>query len=69
MWEDIKSFEDEGYLMNLSTPGEDRWSEQGYVEEGDASGLLPGHAYTVIQVREIKNYKLVNLRNPWGNFE
>lgn len=36
-------------------------------------GLTPGHAYTLLEVKEVKtsngNEKLVHLRNPWGNGE
>ena len=40
----------------------------------DGTGLIPAHAYSLIQVKEIntrdgKNIKLLNIRNPWGNFE
>jgi hypothetical protein len=31
--------------------------------------LVPGHAYSVIIVKEALNHKLMNIRNPWGNFE
>lgn len=55
--------------MSLSTPGEDRWIEQGYLEDGNSEGLIPGHAYTIIQIKEAKNSRLLNIRNPWGNFE
>ena len=68
-WDEIKNWEDEGYLLSVSTPGEDRWSEQGWVDEEENNGLAPGHAYTIVQVKEAKGYKLVCLRNPWSNFE
>eukprot|EP00955_Chlamydomonas_euryale_P110124 365981-Chlamydomonas_euryale.AAC.19 len=28
-----------------------------------------GHAYSVINAREVQGFKLVQLRNPWGTFE
>ena len=68
-WEEVKTYEDEGYLLSVSTPGEDRWADQGWVDDEENSGLSPGHSYTILQVREYKQHRLVCLRNPWGNFE
>lgn len=31
--------------------------------------MLPGHAYTVVMIKEAQGNKLLNIRNPWGNFE
>jgi hypothetical protein len=33
------------------------------------NGLVPGHSYTILAAKEYKNYRLLQLRNPWGNFE
>ena len=30
---------------------------------------MPGHAYTIIQAKEVNGHKLLNIRNPWGSFE
>ncbi|CAI2386182.1 unnamed protein product [Moneuplotes crassus] len=67
-WDLFKSFESEGYLMSASTPGEERFLEPG---EGNAdeSSLKPGHAYSIVLVKETKGNKLINIRNPWGNFD
>jgi hypothetical protein len=46
----MKNFDEQNYLMSASTEGEDRWTETGGpTEEG---GLVPGHAYSVIGVKE-----------------
>ena len=68
LWEYIRHADEEGYLMCASTPGEDRWTEELEPTE-ELGGLAPGHAYSIIQVKEYKQYKLLNLRNPWGSFE
>lgn len=70
LWDEMKNAEEEGYLMSVSTPGEDRWNDQGWIDEEENNGLIPGYAYTIVRVQDAKpNYRLVCLRNPWGNFE
>lgn len=32
-------------------------------------GLIPGYSYTILQLRETRYEKLLNIRNPWGYFE
>jgi len=68
LWEYLRYSDEEGYLICASTPGEDRWTEEGEPLD-ELGGLVPGHAYSVIQVKEHRNTKLLNLRNPWGHFE
>jgi len=34
-----------------------------------SNGIIAGHAYSILQVVEIYNFKLLQLRNPWGKFE
>ena len=63
----MKQFDEAGYLISSSTAGEDRWTESGGPTE--AGGLVPGHAYSIIQVKEAYGNQLVNVRNPWGTFE
>lgn len=69
LWEYLKQCDEEGFLISASTPGEDRWTDVGGEPDEELGGLVPGHAYSVLQVKEYKNLKLVNIRNPWGNFE
>ena len=67
LFKEMIRFDEQGYLLSASTPGEDRWT--GKNAEVPAGGLVPGHAYSVIQVREALGNRLVNIRNPWGRFE
>lgn len=70
LWELIKHFDEEGYLLSGGTPGEDLWTEGGFRPDvGNSRGLIAGHAYSVITAKEIKGNRLLNLRNPWGDFE
>lgn len=35
--------------------------------EGDRAGLVPTHAYAMLDVREVKGIKLMQLKNPWNH--
>ncbi|KAF2458508.1 hypothetical protein BDY21DRAFT_370743 [Lineolata rhizophorae] len=35
----------------------------------DEQGFVRSHAYTVIEAREVKEHRLLKLRNPWGSQE
>ncbi|OMJ71945.1 hypothetical protein SteCoe_29734 [Stentor coeruleus] len=67
IWPLIKKHDEDGALISASTSGEDRFSEVGAPQKN--GGLVPGHAYTVILVKEVLGQRLINIRNPWGNFE
>ncbi|KAJ9516711.1 hypothetical protein QJQ45_027147 [Haematococcus lacustris] len=32
-------------------------------------GIVQGHAYSIVAVKEVDGFQLVRLRNPWGTFE
>jgi calpain-15 len=63
----LAAWDKQGFLITGGTPGQSMWQETD--DRPDGSGLVPGHAYSIIQVVEAKGNKLLNLRNPWGNFE
>ena len=67
VWPKLKAYDDEGALISASTSGEDIYTEHG--GPNATSGLVPGHAYTVIAVKEAFGNRLVQIRNPWGQFE
>ena len=68
LWDILKNTDEEGFLISASTIGEERWNDLGNLEE-EENNLLPGHSYSILQVKEFKNNGLINIRNPWGNFE
>lgn len=35
----------------------------------EETGIVPGHAYTVVSVHEVEGHQLLRIRNPWGEFE
>ena len=57
-----------GFLMSASTEGEERWGEVNTTESED-NILLPAHSYTILLVADVKAYKLLKIRNLWGQFE
>jgi calpain-15 len=76
LWDMVKSFDEEGYMMAGGTPAEEvghdvspNYELKEAEEEKEGSGMVPGHAYSVIAAKEAKGHKLVNIRNPWGGYE
>ena len=59
--------EKNGFIMTAGTSGDT------YNLDMEDVGLVPGHAYTILGVKEIKVggtiERLVHIRNPWGNGE
>jgi len=53
--------------MCAGTDGVDEFTEGD--GPSDSHGIVPGHAYSVIDAREREGVKLVHIRNPWGEFE
>jgi calpain-15 len=66
-WAKVIESEEKGYLMVASAGKESQ-------EQLASIGLVPGHAYSVLDAKEInvtasKTEKILKLRNPWGKFE
>ena len=53
--------------MVAGTNGVDNLTKGG--GKAPLDGLVPGHAYTLLTVREACGVRLVRLRNPWGDHE
>merc|ERR1711998_663624 len=56
----------QGYVVAAGTAGKDNTLEEG---RGSGGGIVPGHAYSVLDVGTYGGEKLIKLRNPWGAFE
>ena len=73
LWDMIKHFDEEGYIMTGGTPGEDLFNESENrptsKDENGKGGLIPGHAYSIIAAKEANGHKLLMMRNPWGDYE
>lgn len=57
VWPKLKAYDEEGALISASTSGEDIYTEHGGPTA--THGLVPGHAYTVIAVKEAYGNRLV----------
>ena len=60
VWADFISWEKEEYVLCCATKGD---------IDQEKTGLVGGHAYTVLGVYELGSHRLLKLRNPWGKFE
>lgn len=67
-WETLLHLGQEEQLMAAGSRGTDKYTELGIDPENEA-GLVGGHAYSILDVQQYKDTKLLQLRNPWGRFE
>ena len=64
LWTQVVQHVKAGYLLGAGSPaGSDS------VDHMSSSGIVQGHAYSILDVQEIDNVKLISLRNPWGSHE
>ena len=59
IWSTLKQADLKKFIVGASSYGD--------VEK--SSGIVGGHAYTMVSVHEVEGHKLVKLRNPWGEGE
>ncbi|KAL5976765.1 Calpain-type cysteine protease dek1 [Asimina triloba] len=60
LWSQLLRFKQEGFLLGAGSPS-------GSDIHISSSGIVQGHAYSLLQVREVDGHKLVQIRNPWAN--
>ncbi|KAL4434872.1 hypothetical protein ABPG74_021211 [Tetrahymena malaccensis] len=63
-WENIQKYFNQGYLQ---TSGVSKSEITG--EKQLDSGLVANHAYSILEVRQFDELKLVKLKNPWAKTE
>ncbi|KJH53772.1 calpain family cysteine protease [Dictyocaulus viviparus] len=64
-WTQILSAKDAGFIMGCSCGAGKREANP---EVFWRNGLLAKHAYSILDVRQEGNHRLLRLRNPWGSF-
>ena len=72
IWTLLKRYDQQRALISASISKSADAKHDGPAGEEmlDKEGLVAGHAYSVIQAREVKGgFRLLQLRNPWGSFE
>ncbi|KAJ7955438.1 calpain-type cysteine protease DEK1 [Quillaja saponaria] len=60
LWSQLLRFKQEGFLLGAGSPS-------GSDVHISSSGIVQGHAYSLLQIREVDGHKLVQIRNPWAN--
>jgi len=69
LWNELVKWDQRNCIMAAGKYGEDKFTEHGLDPDERHEGLVPGHAYSLIEAKEGCGIKLVRLRNPWGRFE
>jgi len=64
LFRQLLAYKQAGFLMGAGTPA-------GSDSEANASpsGIVQGHAYSLLDVQEVDGHELIRLRNPWGRKE
>ncbi|CAA7410324.1 unnamed protein product [Spirodela intermedia] len=60
LWSQLLRFKQEGFLLGAGSPS-------GSDVHVSSSGIVQGHAYSLLQIRDVDGHKLVQIRNPWAN--
>lgn len=68
IWTTILEADQQGFSITCETPGEDKVTERGG-GGGKGTGIVSGHAYSLLRAVEHNGVRLLNIRNPWGKFE
>lgn len=66
MFEFVKAGVPKGWVMAAGSQGKDNTIEEGRGADG---GIVPGHAYSILDCVHVDDIRLIRLRNPWGTFE
>lgn len=62
----VRKFKTAGCVLGAGSRGRDDTLSEG---RGEGGGIVPGHAYSILDAKKVDGFLLVKLRNPWGTFE
>lgn len=63
IWANILSNREAGFLLACSTGSDTNINENEY----KARGLESNHAYSILEVKDALNFRLIQIKNPWGH--
>jgi hypothetical protein len=64
LFHQLLQYRQAGFLLGAGSPaGSDSESN------ASPSGIVQGHAYSILDVQEVDGFQLIRLRNPWGRKE
>jgi hypothetical protein len=64
LFQQLLKYRELGYLLGAGSPaGSD------HETNASPSGIVQGHAYSILDVQEVDSVQLIRLRNPWGRKE
>ncbi|MES1907875.1 MAG: hypothetical protein MHM6MM_000909 [Cercozoa sp. M6MM] len=64
VWAAMLEYHKLGHLLGAGSP-----SGSDSPENASALGIVQGHAYAILQVREVDGHRLIQLKNPWARTE
>lgn len=70
LWKILVDSDKKQYIMTAGTDLSRKGvKKEGHAEDVTDTGIALGHAYSILDVREIRNERIIKLRNPWGKTE
>lgn len=70
IWQKVCSANEKQYIMTAGTKTQEvKGKVDGHDEDVTNTGIVLGHAYSILDLQEVSGEKILKLRNPWGKFE